>query len=124
MFALALRSGRVAALPGLIALRWSSSKPDYYRLLGIPTSASSEQIKTAYYEQSKLHHPDRNPGTSASSATFALISEAYSVLGQVDSRRAYDEGESGRAMCLSVFLTSLQAAGGDLPRRSLCSVRL
>uniref|UniRef100_A0A8C3QVM9 DnaJ heat shock protein family (Hsp40) member C30 n=1 Tax=Cyanoderma ruficeps TaxID=181631 RepID=A0A8C3QVM9_9PASS len=61
-------------------------------LLGVPSTATAAQIKTAYYEQSFRYHPDRNAGSAAAAARFAAISEAYRVLGSAALRRKYDRG--------------------------------
>ncbi|NXP40993.1 DJC30 protein, partial [Leiothrix lutea] len=63
-----------------------------YELLGVPSTATAAQIKTAYYEQSFRYHPDRNAGSAAAAARFAAISEAYRVLGSAALRRKYDRG--------------------------------
>ncbi|XP_064022187.1 dnaJ homolog subfamily C member 30, mitochondrial [Pogoniulus pusillus] len=65
---------------------------DLYEVLGVPSTATAAQIKTAYYEQSFRYHPDRNAGSAAAAARFTAISEAYRVLGSVALRRKYDRG--------------------------------
>lgn len=67
-------------------------RSDLYDLLGVPSTATAAQIKTAYYEQSFRYHPDRNAGSAAAAARFAAISEAYRVLGSAALRRKYDRG--------------------------------
>ncbi|GFN77452.1 Dnaj subfamily c member [Plakobranchus ocellatus] len=68
-----------------------NSATRYYDVLGITPSATQHQIKAAYYNKSKLHHPDVSKG-SQSHAVFAEISEAYEVLGNLRKRRMYDRG--------------------------------
>lgn len=66
---------------------------DYYSVLGVPRTASQSQIKKAYYEKSKLHHPDTSGQSDASdSENLKSITEAYNVLGNVKKRRVYDRG--------------------------------
>ncbi|NWH40339.1 DJC30 protein, partial [Chloropsis hardwickii] len=65
---------------------------DLYEVLGVPSTATAAQIKTAYYEQSFRYHPDRNAGSAAAAARFAAVSEAYRVLGSAALRRKYDRG--------------------------------
>ncbi|NWZ09716.1 DJC30 protein, partial [Agelaius phoeniceus] len=65
---------------------------DLYEVLGVPSTATAAQIKTAYYEQSFRYHPDRNAGSAAAAARFAAVSEAYRVLGSAALRSKYDRG--------------------------------
>ena len=67
-----------------------SSSRDYYAVLGVKSTASQDEIKAAYYAQSKLLHPDTNPHND--SAKFALLAEAYAVLGNASTRSIYDKG--------------------------------
>ncbi|XP_054652017.1 dnaJ homolog subfamily C member 30, mitochondrial-like [Dunckerocampus dactyliophorus] len=68
------------------------SKTGYYDILDVPPSATHAQIKTAYYKQSFIYHPDRNAGSDAATVRFSEISEAYSVLGNKALRKKYDRG--------------------------------
>lgn len=70
---------------------------DLYARLGLTRDASSDEIKKAYYELSKEHHPDRNEGCSVSTAKFRSVSEAYEILGNVTSRAAYDKGNNNES---------------------------
>ncbi|NXX26301.1 DJC30 protein, partial [Nicator chloris] len=67
-------------------------RSNLYEVLGVPSTATAAQIKTAYYEQSFRYHPDRNAGSAAAAARFAAVSEAYRVLGSAALRRKYDRG--------------------------------
>lgn len=68
---------------------------DYYKILGVKRDASAEQIKKAYRALAKKHHPDKNPGPE-SEDKFKELSEAYSVLGDENQRKKYDQfGSSG-----------------------------
>lgn len=64
----------------------------YFRLR-LPRSATHEQIKAAYYNLSKSCHPDRNPDDKEAAANFRQISEAYQVLGNKESRAAFDKSK-------------------------------
>nr|XP_057946854.1 dnaJ homolog subfamily C member 30, mitochondrial-like [Doryrhamphus excisus]XP_057946855.1 dnaJ homolog subfamily C member 30, mitochondrial-like [Doryrhamphus excisus]XP_057946856.1 dnaJ homolog subfamily C member 30, mitochondrial-like [Doryrhamphus excisus] len=68
------------------------SKTGYYDILDVPPSATHAQIKTAYYKQSFIYHPDRNAGSDAATVRFSAISEAYTVLGNKALRKKYDRG--------------------------------
>ena len=59
----------------------------YYKILGIPATASGEEIKSAYRRLAKQYHPDHCP---EGSDTFKDIHEAYCVLGDPDKRRQYE----------------------------------
>ena len=63
---------------------------DYYKALGVPESATAEDIKKAYRRLAKKHHPDANPNTTGASDRFKELSEAYSVLSDADKRKQYD----------------------------------
>lgn len=68
------------------------SRTAYYDILNVTPSATHSQIKTAYYKQSFIYHPDKNPGSNEASRRFSEISEAYTVLGNISLRRKYDQG--------------------------------
>ena len=50
--------------------------PDYYKILGVPKTASDEDIKKAYRKLARKHHPDLNPGDAKAEAEFKKLSEA------------------------------------------------
>lgn len=61
---------------------------DYYKTLGVPSTATAKEITSAYRKLAKKHHPDTNPGDDE---LFKEISAAYDVLGDADKRKEYDE---------------------------------
>ncbi|MCL2235645.1 MAG: molecular chaperone DnaJ [Defluviitaleaceae bacterium] len=66
------------------------AKQDYYETLGINKGASEEEIKKAYRQAAKKHHPDNNPGDEGAAARFSAASEAYEALSDPDKRARYD----------------------------------
>lgn len=69
-----------------------SSKSAYYDILQVSPNATQAQIKTAYYKQSFVYHPDKNAGSEHAASQFSQISEAYNVLGNKTLRKKYDAG--------------------------------
>lgn len=64
---------------------------DFYAELGVTPQAEPDVIRAAYRALAKRYHPDRPEGAGqAAGAKMARINRAYEVLGQPDSRRAYD----------------------------------
>jgi len=67
-----------------------ATKRDYYEVLGLPRDASEAEIKKAYRRLARDHHPDANPDDSGAEERFKELTEAYEVLSNPESRRAYD----------------------------------
>ena len=79
------------------------AKRDYYEVLGVIKSASTEEIKKAYRKSALKYHPDKNKGDKSSENKFKEASEAYHVLSDRERRTSYDqfghaafEGAGGR----------------------------
>ena len=60
---------------------------NYYIILGVPSTSSQDQIKTAYRQLAKEYHPDRY---GKGRTPFQVIQEAYSVLSDPIQRQDYD----------------------------------
>jgi molecular chaperone DnaJ len=64
---------------------------DFYAVLGISSSASHDEIKKQYRRLAAKHHPDKNPNDAKAAERFKEISEAYTVLGDAEKRKQYDD---------------------------------
>jgi len=64
---------------------------DYYAVLGVPKSATADEIKKAYRKLARKLHPDRNPDNKPAEEQFKDVSEAYDVLSEPQQRKKYDE---------------------------------
>ena len=67
-----------------------ATKKSYYDILGVDKNASEDEIKSAFRKMAKKYHPDINK-TPEAEAKFKEIGEAYSVLGDAEKRRQYDQ---------------------------------
>jgi molecular chaperone DnaJ len=67
------------------------TKRDYYDILGVSRSATTEEIKKAYRQLALRDHPDRNPDDKDAGARFREAAEAYEVLSDPSKRRTYDQ---------------------------------
>lgn len=63
---------------------------DHYEVLGLPRSCTDAEIKRAFRELARRHHPDNNPGDPHAEEQFKELSVAYETLGDPERRRRYD----------------------------------
>jgi curved DNA-binding protein len=63
---------------------------DYYAILGVPRTATDDEIKKAFRRLARVHHPDVAKDKKGSEDKFKEINEAYEVLGTPENRRKYD----------------------------------
>lgn len=98
---------------------------DFYSTLGVPKTASDDDIKKAYRKLAMTYHPDRNNGSRDAEEKFKEITEAYDVLRDPNKRAMYDRyGEAGLrggaggyhhvdlAEALSIFMRDLGGMAG------------
>jgi curved DNA-binding protein len=62
-----------------------------YETLGISSSASDEEIKSAYRKLAKQYHPDRNPDNREAEEKFKEVSSAYEILSNKEKKAQYDQ---------------------------------
>jgi molecular chaperone DnaJ len=98
---------------------------DYYEILGVPRTASDDEVKRAYRKAAMQYHPDKNDAPDAEEQ-FKEIAEAYEVLSDAQTRATYDRyghaGLSGAgaggfhhvdlAEALSLFMRDFGGMGG------------
>lgn len=72
------------------------SKRDYYEILGVSRSATSDELKKAYRKLALKYHPDKNPNDKQAEEKFKEAAEAYEVLSNADKKSRYDQfGHAG-----------------------------
>ena len=72
------------------------TKKDFYDILGVPRTASEQDIKAAYRKLALKYHPDRNPDNKEAEEKFKEAAEAYEILSNKEKRARYDQfGHTG-----------------------------
>ena len=69
----------------------TSTKQDYYELLGVSRKAAQKDIRAAYRKLARKYHPDLNPGDKSAEEKFKQVQEAYDVLSDAKKRQMYDQ---------------------------------
>ena len=97
------------------------AKKDYYEVLGVSRNSTEDEIKQSYRKLALKYHPDRNQGNPEAEEKFKEASEAYSVLGNGEKRKIYDNygfdglNMGGRGFSTSSFFSdSIFSDFGDI----------
>ena len=69
----------------------TTTKQDYYELLGVSRKANAKEIRSAFRKLARKYHPDLNPGDKSSEEKFKQLQEAYDVLSDTKKRQMYDQ---------------------------------
>src|ERR671937_1882997 len=64
---------------------------DCYETLGVPKTATEDEIRSAFRKLARKHHPDVAKDKKAAEEKFKEINEAYEVLGDPEKRKKYDQ---------------------------------
>jgi DnaJ-class molecular chaperone len=109
----------------------STTKTDYYELLGVSRKATAKDIRAAFRKLARKYHPDLNPGDKAAEEKFKQLQEAYDVLSDTKKRQMYDQygfysenvptGDYGsgraaaKAMSTLILVVSISAGAAEPP---------
>jgi DnaJ-class molecular chaperone len=82
-----------------------------YDVLGVPSTASEKEIKTAFRQLSMKYHPDKNPDDPTTTAKFQEISSAYDTLSHPEKKEQFDH--QGNSPFGGGFPPGMHPMGGE-----------
>lgn len=85
--------------------------PNYYEILGVSPSATSEEIKKSFRNLALKYHPDKNRNSEESKQKFMKIVEAYEVLSDKQARKSYDDVNNDGGLRRSTTATTFRKPG-------------
>jgi curved DNA-binding protein len=87
---------------------------DYYKILGVPRTATQADIKKAFRRLARQHHPDQNAGDKSAEQRFKDVNEANEVLSDAEKRKLYDQlGANWEAYSRAGAGAGTPGAGGN-----------
>ncbi len=91
------------------------AEKDFYKVLGVPRSASADEIKSAYRKLAKKYHPDLNKNSAEAAEKFKEVNQAYEVLGDPAKKSNYDQYGSSEGPKFGDFFSGGGGGGfGDI----------
>ena len=107
-------------LAHLKRVRERMAEIDFYSVLGVPRTATADEIKLAYKRLARQYHPDKNPDNVDATAKFQEVGAAYAVLGDVEKRIEYDHGSAAGGLMTDAAVAA--RAAQDIPQGGTCPV--